>query len=80
MRLSRGVLALEHALGRGSHSVGLRRYRLFSQRQRNGSPNEWTDKLPDFVKRLEEALYRAADSKVGAEQMRAGLPLGRAEG
>ena len=74
------ISALNLALGQGSHSVGLRRYRLFSQRQRNGSPNEWTDKLPDFVKRLEEALYRAADSKVGAEQMRAGLLPGRAQG
>jgi hypothetical protein len=27
---------------------------------------EWQQKLPDFVKRLEEALYKNAPSKVGA--------------
>ena len=39
-------------------------YRLFSQRQRAGATQEWNDKLPDFVRRLEEALYRTARSKV----------------
>lgn len=39
-------------------------YRLFSARQRAGATQEWNDKLPDFVRRLEEALYRTAHSKV----------------
>ncbi|KAK9806697.1 hypothetical protein WJX73_009793 [Symbiochloris irregularis] len=38
-------------------------YRLFSARQRAGATQEWNDKLPDFVRRLEEALYRTARSK-----------------
>jgi hypothetical protein len=40
-------------------------YTLFSQRKPNVTA-EWQDKLPDFVKRLEEALYRNARSKVNS--------------
>lgn len=43
------------------------RYQLFNQRQINGAPHEWTKKLPDFVKRLEDALLRAAESQVSAQ-------------
>ena len=35
--------------------------------------SEWQNKLPDFVKRLEEALYRCAPTKVSVER-RASAP------
>jgi hypothetical protein len=37
--------------------------RLFKHRKQLGNP-EWQQRLPDFVKRLEEALYNNAASKV----------------
>ena len=52
------------------------RYQLFNHRQINGAPHEWERKLPDFVKRLEDALYRAADSKVGPPPWAARAPRG----
>lgn len=39
------------------------RFRLLTQRKPNVT-QEWKEKLPDFVKRLEEALYQGAGSKV----------------
>lgn len=42
-----------------------RRFRLFMQRK-PGLQNQWNDKLPDFVKRLEGALFQAAKSQVGS--------------
>lgn len=39
------------------------RFTLFASRKPNVN-QDWQRKLPDFVKRLEEALYRAARSKV----------------
>ena len=42
------------------------RQRLFEQRQKNGMQQDHAEKLPDFVRRLEEALYRTASSKVSA--------------
>jgi hypothetical protein len=38
-------------------------FQLFARRKPNCN-QDWQRKLPDFVKRLEEALYRAARSKV----------------
>ena len=35
--------------------------------------SEWQNKLPDFVKRLEEALYRYAQTKVRTESRRPAL-------
>ncbi|KAK9824572.1 hypothetical protein WJX72_011411 [[Myrmecia] bisecta] len=37
-------------------------FKLFSARKPNAA-KEWDEKLPDFVRRLEEALYRTAASK-----------------
>ena len=39
------------------------RFQLLTQRKPNVT-QEWKEKLPDFVKRLEEALYQNAASKV----------------
>lgn len=41
-----------------------RSLKLFQQRKPSVT-TEWQSKLPDFVRRLEEALYRSAASKVG---------------
>ena len=43
--------------------LGLCSFKLFSQRKPSVTA-EWQEKLPDFVRRLEEALYRTASSKV----------------
>jgi hypothetical protein len=40
------------------------RLQLFRNRKPHVTP-EWQQKLPDFVKRLEEALYKNAASRVG---------------
>ena len=48
------------------------------QRRKPSVTKEWQNKLPDFVRRLEEALYRSAQSKVG-EVAGAAPPRGRAE-
>lgn len=40
-----------------------RSLKLFQQRKPSVT-TEWQSKLPDFVRRLEEALYRSAASKV----------------
>lgn len=46
--------------------VSCHSFRLFTGRQRaNNLRPEFKDKLPDFVRRLEEALYRTARTKVG---------------
>ena len=42
------------------------RFQLLTQRKPNVT-QEWKEKLPDFVKRLEEALYQGAASKVRSE-------------
>ena len=42
------------------------RFQLLTQRKPNVT-QEWKEKLPDFVKRLEEALYQGAASKVSSE-------------
>ena len=49
-----------------SVSGPVRRYQLFAARKPVVT-SEWQNKLPDFVKRLEEALYRCAPNKVSAE-------------
>lgn len=38
-------------------------FKIF-QARKAGVTSQWNQRLPDFVKRLEEALYRAARSKV----------------
>lgn len=43
---------------------GTASYRLFQARNQNNVNTEWAQKLPDFVRRLEDALYRTAASKV----------------
>ena len=43
--------------------MSARSYRLFNQRKPNVA-HEWRAKLPDFIKRLEDGLYRAARSQV----------------
>jgi hypothetical protein len=40
------------------------RYTLFQQRKTGGQ--NWSEKLPDFVKRLEQALFSEAKTKVSA--------------
>ena len=40
-------------------------FSLFAQRKPNVN-QDWQRKLPDFVRRLEEALYRAARSPVSS--------------
>lgn len=42
-----------------------RRYALF-QKRKPGGQNQWSEKLPDFVKRLEHALFNSASTKVSA--------------
>lgn len=44
------------------------RFTLFAQRKPNVN-QDWQRKLPDFVKRLEEALYRAAHNKVSQRRL-----------
>lgn len=39
------------------------RYALF-QKRKPGGQNQWSEKLPDFVKRLEAALFNSASTKV----------------
>ncbi len=46
-----------------SREVYTCRFHLLTQRKPNVT-QEWKEKLPDFVKRLEEALYQGAGSKV----------------
>ena len=48
----------------------MRRLRVFKQRKPELT-NEWEHKLPDFVLRLEEAVYRGARSKVRGFDRRA---------
>lgn len=49
-------------------------FSLFARRKPNCN-QDWQRKLPDFVKRLEEALYRAARSKVGSWELGARCAL-----
>lgn len=34
------------------------------QKRKPGGQNQWSEKLPDFVKRLEAALFNSAATKV----------------
>jgi hypothetical protein len=36
------------------------------QKRKPGGQNQWSEKLPDFVKRLEAALFNSAATKVSA--------------
>lgn len=54
--------------GLSNFRLSRRSFTLFSQRQKSNMQAEWFDKMPDFVRRLEEALYRTATSKVRWEQ------------
>jgi hypothetical protein len=45
--------------------AGLCSFALF-QKRKPGGQNQWSEKLPDFVKRLESALFNSAQTKVGA--------------
>jgi hypothetical protein len=40
-------------------------FQLF-QKRKPGGQNQWSEKLPDFVKRLEHALFSTASTKVGS--------------
>ena len=63
--------ALLRAPPRASHApLRTRRtrnsYRLFIARKPGVSSSSWESRLPDFVKRLEQALFSSAGSKVRA--------------